>query len=263
MSDAAPKSFLRPGKVVLLVLLAALVYLFALIVLVPAGWLWHQASAQVPLPRQVQVNQVSGTVWDGAAGVVVAGYPVRFDWQLGWPSVTELSLPLALSVATSQSSLQGNVTVAWPMSGELNARGTVAVAEFEDLIRQSGGAMIKGDVSIDRLNIAWADQKLSRAEGIGKWAGGAVSWPMGNQTGQAVFPPMQAIMDTTAGGVEVTVSEQGGEGPAADANLLWNGMMEVRVYKRMVDLAGQPWPDSAQPSDIVFRVRQPLLPGGL
>jgi general secretion pathway protein N len=39
-------------------------------------------------------------------------------------------------------------------------------------------------------------------------------------------------------------------------------MMEIRVFKRMVDLAGQDWSNSAGPDDVVFRVRQPLIPGG-
>jgi general secretion pathway protein N len=162
---------------------------------------------------------------------------------------------------SSQSSLNGNVTIGWPASAKLDANGRVMVAEFEDLIRQSGGAMIEGEVMIDRLNMAWVDNRITRAEGLGRWDGGLVTWPMGDQRGQAEFPPMQATMDTTQGGVGLTVSEQGGQGPAADATVMWNGMMELRVYKRMVDLAGQPWPDSASPGDVVFRVRQPLVPG--
>lgn len=262
MSDTEPKSFLRPAKVILLVLLAMLVYLTTLIVWVPAGWLWHQASGYVSLPEQVQVQQVSGRVWDGAAGIVISGFPVRLGWQLGWPSITDLSLPLDISLASSQSSLDGSVTIGWPGRAELNAHGTLMVDEFEALISQSGGAMIEGEVTIDRLNLAWADDKLALAEGVGRWAGGQVSWPMGNQTGRAEFPPMQATLDTTEGGVALMVAEQGGDGPAADASILWNGMMELRVYKRMIDLAGQPWPDTASPGDVVFRVRQPLLPGG-
>lgn len=261
MSDAEPKSFLRPGKVILLVLLGLVVYAVALVVWIPAGWVWHQASTRVPLPDQVEIRQVSGQLWNGAAGVVVAGYPARVDWRLGWPSLTDLSLPLDISVASSQSTIEGDVTLGWPARAELNARGQVVVSEFEELIRRSGGAMIEGNVTIDRLNLVWADDRITRADGLGRWAGGLVTWPMGNQTGQARFPPMQANLDTTQGGIALTVAEQGGSGPAADANILWNGMMEVRVYKRMVDLAGQPWSESASPGDVVFRVRQPLLPG--
>ncbi|RBW48233.1 type II secretion system protein N [Marinobacter sp. F3R11] len=263
MSDAEPKPFLRPGKVLLLLLLGVLVYLGALIVFIPAGWVWQQASPYVSLPAQVQVRQVAGKVWDGAAGVTVAGFPVRVRWQLEWPSLVALEQPVKISLESVQSAVSGDVILGWPENVRLNARGEIAVAEFEELIRRSGGALIEGDVSIERLVLEWADDRIVRADGLGRWAGGQVSWPMGNQTGQARFPPMQANMDTTNGGVTLIVSEQTGNGPAADATILRNGMMELRVYKRMIDLAGQPWPDSASPDDIVLRLRQPLLPGVL
>ncbi|MGO1500045.1 MAG: type II secretion system protein N [Marinobacter sp.] len=261
MSTAEPKSFLRPGKLALLVLLGLFVYLGTLIIFVPAGWVWHQVSPYVSLPPQVQVRQVAGRVWDGAAGMVIAGFPVRVQWQLGWPSITSLEQPVQISLDSLQSSVSGDITLGWPENVRVNARGHVAVAEFEELIRRSGGAIIEGDVSIDRLALEWADDRIVRADGLGRWAGGQVSWPMGNQTGQAEFPPMQVNLDTTDGGVALVVAEQAGNGAAADANILWNGMMELRVYKRMIDLAGQPWSDSASPDDVVFRVRQPLLPG--
>lgn len=261
MSDAEPKSFIRPGKVVLLLLLGLVVYLLSLVFLVPAGWLWHQASAHVSVPAQIQVRQVAGTLWDGEAGVVVAGFPLRIGWDLHMPSVTRLEWPAGITIASSQSALNGQVTTGWPARVQLTANGRVEVAEFEDLIRQSGGAMIAGEVMIEGLTMAWADNRITRAEGLGLWDGGLVTWPMGDRRGQAEFPPMQAAMDTTEGGVALTVSEQGESGSAADASISWNGMLELSVYKRMLDLANQPWPDSASPDDRVFRVRQPLIPG--
>ena len=62
MSETPAKAFLRPGKVLLLTFAGVLIYLLALVVFVPAGWLWHQASAYVALPPEVQVSQVSGRV---------------------------------------------------------------------------------------------------------------------------------------------------------------------------------------------------------
>lgn len=262
MSETPAKAFLRPGKVFLLTLAGVLIYLVALVVLVPAGWLWHQASAHIELPPEIQVRQVSGKAWSGAAGVMVAGYPVRLEWRLGMPSVSGLSLPVGFSLSSSQSSVDGSVSLGWQGAGSLSASGRLVVAEFEELIRRSGGAVIEGDVTIDRLELSWQDGRVTRADGVGRWAGGQVTWPMGSSTGQAEFPPMRATMDSTADGIALVVSEQGGDGPAADAEIRWNGMMELRVYKRMVDLAGQPWPDSARPGDVVFSVKQPLIPGG-
>jgi general secretion pathway protein N len=262
MSETPTKAFLRPGKVFLLTLAGVVIYVGALLVLVPAGWLWQQAQSRIALPPDVRVNQIAGQVWDGAAGLSVAGFPVRVEWSLGAPSLSSLALPIDFSLATADSSVRGDALVSWPGSGELHASGVIGVAEFEPLIRRSGGAVIEGDVTIDRLNLAWSDQALTRADGLGRWGGGTVTWPMGSSQGRADFPPMQTTMDSTSDGIALVVSEQGGEGPAANANIAWTGMMDLRVYKRMVDLAQQPWPDSASPDDVVFRVRQPLVPGG-
>ena len=263
MNESLGKVFLRPGKIFLLALIGVFVYVSALIALVPAGWLWQQARGQVALPPEVQVQQLAGQLWSGAAGLSIAGFPVRLEWHLGTPSLTTLTLPVKFSVATAGSSVRGGALVSWPGGGELSASGVIGVAEFEPLIRRSGGAVIEGDVTIDRLDLVWSDQALKQAAGFGRWAGGVVTWPMGNNQGRADFPPMQATMDSTSDGISLVVSEQGGEGPAANANIAWTGMMDLRVYKRMVDLAQQPWPDSARPDDIVFRVRQPLVPGGV
>ncbi|MBZ0334024.1 type II secretion system protein N [Marinobacter sp. AL4B] len=263
MSEDSPKPFFRPGKFFLLLLLGVLVFAVTLVVRMPIGWAWHQVSGQIDLPPQVQVRQVSGRLWDGAAKVHLSGFPARLQWHLNWPSFTDLTLPLEFTVSSSQSRLQGLARASWTGNLDVMAEGIVTVAEFKDLIRQSGGAMIEGKVAIDHLNLRWANERLQHAEGIGRWGGGLVVWPMGNQTGQAQFPPMQASLDTVDGGVAFDISEQGGDGPAADARILWNGMMEIRVYKRMVDLAQQPWSENSSPSDVVFRVKQPLLPGGL
>jgi general secretion pathway protein N len=247
----------------LLVLVGVLVYMGAVIALMPAGWLWQQAKGRVALPPDVAVKQVNGRLWHGVAGLVVAGFPVRADWSLGVPSLLSMKLPIDFSVATEASVIRGDAWVSWQGNGELQASGRVGVAEFENLIRRSGGAVIEGDVTIDRLQLAWEDRAPTRIDGLGRWGGGAVTWPMGNREGRADFPPMRAMLDSVQGGIQLLVAEEGGDSPAAAAEIQWTGMLDLRVYKRMVDLAGQPWPDSAAPDDVIFRVRQPLIPGGL
>lgn len=246
----------------LLASLGVFIYLGALVTLVPAGWLWQQADGLVALPPEVQVRQVTGRLWEGVAGLSVAGFPVRAEWALGAPLFSQQALPIDFSLSTAESTVQGNVQVSWRGTGELQASGLVGVAEFEPLIRRSGGAVIEGDVIIDRLTLAWADQALTRADGLGRWNGGTVTWPMGDRQGRADFPPMRATLGSSSDGITLVVSEEGGDGPAAAADIRWTGMMDLRVYKRMVDLAQQPWSDSAGPDDVVFRVRQPVIPGG-
>lgn len=262
MNESPGKAFLRPGKVFLLVLIGVFVYVGTLVALVPAGWLWQQAQGQVSLPPEVQVQQLSGQLWGGAAGLSIAGFPVRLEWDLAAPSLSALALPIDFSVATGGSSVQGDALVSWQGNGELHAEGIIGVSEFEPLIRRSGGAVIEGDITIERLDLGWADQALTQASGLGRWGGGEVTWPMGNRRGRADFPPMRATLDSNSDGITLVVSEEGGDGPAAAADILWTGLMDLQVYKRMVDLAQQPWSDTASPDDVVFRVRQPLIPPG-
>lgn len=261
MTDTTTKAFFRPGKMILLLAPGLLVYVLALFAWLPAGFVWLQLRPQIQLPPGVSVTQVSGTWWRGAAAAVVSGYPLRLQWQLGWPQLTQLAAPVSWKLDTARSELKGNVRFTWPDAAAVTAQGALVVDEFEALVRQSGGAMIAGAVSVERFQLQWQNGQVISASGFGQWPGGLVSWPLAGRTEQANFPPMQATLSTTGGGLDLLIAARDGDGPAARANVLFTGMLELQVYKRMLDLAAQPWPDTAQPGDVVFRVRQPLLPG--
>ena len=262
MSESWARPFLRPLKILLLLVLGLLVFAATLVLTVPAGWLWQQVEDRLPLPEDIRVQQVSGHLWDGAARIVVIGYPALVEWRLLRPSLSDQTLPVDLRVQTSQSEVRADAQLAWPVQINAKADGHIAVAEFRDLIRQSGGAMIEGDVDIQRLVVRWSGEALPELQGQARWPGGLVTWPMGSERGSADFPPMQANLEGNGRSAELLISEQGASGPAAQAALRPDGMMEIRVFKRMVDLAGQDWSNSAGPGDVVFRVRQPLIPGG-
>ncbi|WP_372957827.1 type II secretion system protein N [Marinobacter sp.] len=262
MTDSSPRPFIRPAKVILLVLLLLLVYAAALVALLPAGWVWARASSHIQLPPGMSVQQVSGKLWNGAARVDVQRRPVRVEWQLSWPDVVALRQPVELTLETVSSRVEGSLILDWPGSLRADLTGRLHIPEFADVIRQNGGALLEGDVIIDRLRVAVTDQQLESATGLARWPGGNVSWPMGDRRQTAVFPPMQATLTESTSGFLLRISEQGQADPAAEASLSLTGMMEIRVYKRMVDLTGQSWSGGARPGDVIFQVQQPLLPGG-
>lgn len=262
MTDIPRKAFFRPGKIVLFLILGTLVYLAAAIVWMPAGWVWARVSPMVDLPPQIAVEQVSGTLWSGAARVRIERRPVRMTWALSSPNLAKLQLPLNITVESQRSRLQGDLLVAWPAWLELNARGQVHVPEFENEIRASGGALLSGDVIIDRLRVTATDRGIQSARGFGRWPGGNVSWPMGDQRQSARFPPMQGTLSDVRNGVSLVIAEEGTPDPAADATVTFDGMMGIRVYRRMIDLAGQEWSSASSPGDVVFQVRLPLMSAG-
>lgn len=260
MVKTPQSAFMRPGKLVLLLLLVVIVYVVTLALWVPAGWIWAQAKSHITLPPQLQVQQVSGTIWSGAASAVFMGKFFRLEWQPDWPSA--FKLPVDIAVGSADSSLKGRVLLGWPLSVELDARGVVHVAEFDDLIRQSEGIMLDGDVTVERMQIHWADNRLREAQGLASWPGGGVSWPVGDRWETSELPPMELTLQSEADELFLMMVQQGQQVPAAEAVVLANGTLEVQVYKRLIDLAGQPWSGAASPDDVVFRLRQPLLPTG-
>ncbi len=262
MSDSSKPGFLRPAKVIWLALTGLLVYLIALVILLPAGWVWQWVSPQVSLPPQIKINQVSGQLWNGAAGFTFVGRPLRLSWDLETPSLLSLTFPLSFSLHSAQSGLNGRLAFSWPDNANLTARGKVRVREFENLIQRSGGAILAGDVIIERLALEWVDGEFGDGQGLARWSGGEVTWPMGSGVQSADFPPMEATLNAAAGRMSMTILQQGESEPAANADIFPDGMLEIRVYKRMIDLAGQSWSGAASPGDVIFRVRQPLLGRG-
>lgn len=262
MTESANTSFLRTAKVLWLVLIGVLVYLVTAVLLVPAGWLWHWLSPRIELPPQLTVHQVSGTIWNGATGLSFQGRPLIVHWQLNWPSLTTLALPVGFTIESLGSQVHGRLIAGWPDRANLEARGRIHVKDFASLIEKSGGAMLDGDVSIEQLSLSWQDGRFQTADGLATWPGGSVVWPQGGRSQSAQFPAMKASVSGQSGRLSLQVARQGSDQPVADADILPDGMLEVRVYKRLLDLAGQSWSGAASPGDVIFKVRQPLLPGG-
>jgi general secretion pathway protein N len=269
----AVKPFFRLSKMLPVFLSVMLGYLVALAVLLPAGFVWKQVEPYVTLPENVRVTGFFGAWWDGAAAATIHGYPARLQWRVGMPQMTaglsvmdihslsDVSLPITWSLDTAQSDARGDVSLVWPNVVRGSGAGRVVVSEFESLIRQSGGAMLNGTLAVRRLDFELHGDRVVKAQGVGEWPGGRVSWLMAGESEQATLPAMMVSLDSTARGLEFIVAAKQGEGAAAQVSLTWGGMMNLQVHKRMLDLAGQKWPITALPDDVVFRVRQPLIPG--
>jgi len=262
MADISEKSFIRPGKVILLILLGLIVYVVAVVATIPAGWVWKQVSENVPLPDNVTVNSITGTVWSGAIGLTALGKPISLDWHMGWINPFALSVPLDLDIAIDNSRLEGSLAVSYPGDIRFNAQGNVNVSDWSDQIAASGGAMIEGNVTIETLGLTFENGRVTDGQGRATWPGGTVTWPQGLETQSANFPPMEMTLVPEADRLVLEILEQNKPNPVAAANIYFDGMLEASAYYRLVVLAGQALPGLGQPDDVVFRIRQPLMPGG-
>lgn len=261
MADEPVKSFLRPGKLILLIFLGLLVYAGAVVATVPAGWVWYWAEKQFALPDAVRVEGVTGQLWDGGAQLRLMNRSVQVFWHLeelgtgpGWAT-------LGWRLKSRSSELRGDFTVLGENSAQLEMTGNVHVPEFHGQIRRSGGAMINGDVTIQRLTLRMARNQVVAANGLATWPGGPVRWPVGQRMQSAEIPAMEMRLADQNGTPMLTLTESGKQVPVADASIQANGNARIRVYRRMVDLVDQPWSGNQGPGAVIFQVTQPLMMG--
>ncbi|ROU01716.1 hypothetical protein EB809_02210 [Marinobacter sp. R17] len=262
MAETLDSPFLRPGKVVMLTLLGIVIYLAALIFWLPAGWVWHLCRDSVPLPPGVAIEQVSGQLWNGQVQAQVMGHSLQAGWHLEGLMDGGHFLPLGWQLRTPRSHLQGQFHLTGINAMALSVDGRINIPEFSREIQRSGGAIIQGDVTIDRFSLAATDGALQALSGRASWPGGEVSWPMGASRERAVLPPMQARLDRDQGRIALDISSAESPDPVISAQVQPDGMMQIQLYRRLLDLVNQPWSGNAAPGDVVFSVRQRVLPAG-
>lgn len=260
MSDPIQTPFLRPGKIVLVVVLGIIVYLCSLIFWLPAGWVWHLSKPYIQLPSAIVVEQVSGQVWHGAVRTNILGHSLNIGWHIDGLYNDGAVLPLSWTLSTPASHLNGQLRFPGFDTLAATARGSVNIPEFSAEIRRSGGAIIEGDVTVDSFDLALSEGSVDSLNGRVRWGGGRVSWPMGGNTQSATLPPLKADIDEQQKRVDFLVSRQDNPDPLVSATLSPDGVMKIELFRRMLDLVNQPWSGNAAPGDVVFSVQQRVLP---
>jgi general secretion pathway protein N len=190
------------------------------------------------------------------------GHSVQGKWHLSGIYDDERWLPLNWQLQTAESGLTGDLWLTGYEQWRASARGHINVAEFSQQIRRSGGAIIEGDVRVQSLHGAVDDSRVSRLDGLATWPGGRVSWQLGNQSREAVLPPMEARLGNQSGQFKLEISTAAEQAPVVTAMLGEDGIARIEMYRRMLDLVNQSWAGDAGPGEVVFSVEQPVLPGG-
>ncbi|MCC2617043.1 type II secretion system protein N [Aestuariibacter halophilus] len=162
---------------------AIAIYLIALLVTLPA----RQVLPHLPLPASVQVQGVSGTVWQGKAQQVwIDGLPIHgLEWQISpWHLLigqARVSLKAGNARDSEEVSLSGPLAV--PLWGEpaieaesleLYLPTDLVIAKLPLPLPVNAGGRFK--VSIDTLQYAGRCQQL---QGKGQWLNASVAGTRG------------------------------------------------------------------------------------
>lgn len=257
-----PRFRVGPLRLFLLVLLFVMTWLVALVVYLPAGWVWAQVAREVAVPDVVEVQQVGGTVWSGDAWLRVQGLPLRLSWQLQPGSLIHGFVPLEWRLHSPGSEAEGSVTAM--LDGRVRMLLRRARVDLEEITAHDLGIQplrIPGVMTLESFFGVWGpEQGFGSFQGKGQWPGGSVTWPMGGQPRQSRMPPIEGHLTSNNGQPELVLMEQGTSDPAVRLVVDASGRAEVELYKRWIDFLGLDFAPDAAPGDVVFRVSQQVAP---
>ncbi|XOZ34798.1 type II secretion system protein N [Halomonadaceae bacterium KBTZ08] len=257
-----PRFRVGPIRGVLLFLLLLVTWAAALVVYLPAGWVWNQAAQQLPVPEAVKVRQVGGTLWSGDAWLTLQGLPLRLSWQLQPGSLIHGFVPLEWRLHSPGSQAEGSVTAM--LDGRVRLLLRRARLDMAEVTARDLGVRplrVPGIVELESFFAVWDPERgLGDFQGRGQWPGGTVTWPMGSQPRQSRMPPLEGRLTSNKGRPELVLMEQGTSAPAVRVLVDAGGRAQLELYKRWINFLGLNFAPKAAPGDIVFRASQQVMP---
>lgn len=212
------------------------------------------APARAFLAAAPPFVDVRGPWWRGDAGVSRDGERVgRFSWTLD---------PLALFAAQAAAhwrfdgagrGLAGRVARGFD-DFNLDAAGEVAAATV-NRVASGYGIALAGTFTISELRFR-NDAGSVSANGQLRWSGGATTYALGGHTRAVDLPAMTATLASQGDAAVLEVRSAAADLPLLDARLQADGWLRIRLTKRFLALAGNPWPGTAAPDDFVFAVAE-------
>lgn len=155
----------KHSKTVLTALAFVLLILLSFIYHLPASWALQQLQQQQPLPPQLQISQVQGTIWDAQAQLswresqqsIALG---KLHWQLSGWALLSLRTQLDFNLDRAQGGVRGTLS-----SGLLNQQqlqlsavnGLLPLAELQPLMPREYRNLgkVQGELQLMDLDLTW------------------------------------------------------------------------------------------------------------
>ena len=232
-------------------LYCAAAVVLAIVALAPARTLTAFAES----PDGVTVYSVSGLWWRGNANLVLRGYSAgELSWYFNPLALFLADLRFDWQLQGADMQLAGLAGIGFGGTTTVEASGEVAAAAINPVLA-TYHIELPGTFQVDGLLVRVEDDELAVA-GTLDWNGGPTNYRLSGRTFEIDMPPMAAVLETKAGQPTLTVRD------AADGIRLLvlaldaEGWLRIDVTKRLTDLAGKPWPGTAQDEEVVVSVQE-------
>ena len=246
-------------KILLFTLLGGASYLSFLIATLPVSLVWANVSPQLPLKQlQINVKAVSGSVWKGDALIASKGIEGILAWDISVLGGMTGKLPVKLSLNSNIGSFQTHARFSLNGAELTDTSGKIHLSGLNPLLKRDR-LTLAGDVKIENLTLAFYDGVISTAKGRIIWSGGDVKYPAGRDIHGGKFPPLVGLISQKADVTLLSIRDNQSSVDLLEGELDASGVGTLRVKRRLLDLANEPWPKNSSESDVVFKARRKIL----
>lgn len=234
-------------------------YVIFLGLTVPLEFVWPKVQPHLGrLP--VQVNAISGTIWQGQAKVRVNQVgTLSTNWDIDGMALMTGRLIADINVVGDELTLKGEL-IATANDVELkNGKAFLSSRYLEPLLRQ-GRAHLDGDFEVSPLNVRFSlvDKQILDASGRILFSGGDVGFPIDGRSINATLPILVGTISKPGDNVDLQITD-------TDNNSIGSGYIQpdgwggLLIRRRLIDMLGQKWPAEADENAVIFEVSQKLL----
>lgn len=245
------------------VLLGFFTFVIVLAVNTPLHFVWGYVKPQLGrLP--VQVDQITGTVWDGSARLRVPRLnslgPLDARWQLSPVGLLGGQADLDVHLSGNGVRLDSAASVGLNQVLTLSdASGYLDAAVIAPLLKRNR-VNIAGSFELSQLNttLDTSAGNIRALSGRLVYSGGAIGFPVNNKPVSATMPVVVGVLGMD-GDKAVIYAATTDNLPLMQGYMQADGWGGVSIRRRFLDVLGQQWPNPAEEDTVIFEVSHKVL----
>ena len=225
----------------------------------PLEYIWPKAQPHLGrLP--VQVELVSGTLWQGQARVNIPKVgKVSGHWDIQLSELLTGQFAANVEISGDELKFEGLVRANADQVEVIESEAFMSSRYLVPLLRQ-GKSLLTGDFEVNKFNALFSlkDKQVLAASGRVLFNGGDVSFPIDGKRINAALPILVGTISKPSDNVELEITNTEGQ-KIGNGYIQPDGWSGMAIRRRFLDILGQKWPADVDEETVIFEVSQKLL----
>ena len=225
----------------------------------PLEFVWPKVQPHLGrLP--VQVELVSGTLWQGQARVNIPNVgKVTGKWDVELSELFSGQLAANVNILGDELKFKGLVRGNADQIEVIESEAFMSSRYIAPLLRQ-GNSSLSGDFELNKFNTIFSinDKQILAADGRLLFSGGDVSFPLDGKKINATLPILVGVINKPAENVELVITNTDGQ-DVGKGYVQPDGWAGIGIRRRFLDILGLQWPADVDAEKVIFEASQKLL----